>query len=83
MHELIQQEEKNEQVNWRKYELDNEQKPTRSPSTNQANCQYLNDERAWRVGKDQRSIEKEHGHIHLQEQDFGQKIKRTEDHSVQ
>lgn len=73
MHELVQQKEKNEQGNRWKHELNNQQKPTRSPSKNQTKRQHLNDERAWIIGEEQCTVKKEHGHIHLQEQDLGEK----------
>lgn len=83
MYEFVQQEKKNEQVNWWEHELNNQQKSTRSSSANQAKRKHLNDERAWRVGEKQCPVEEKHGHVHLQEQDFGKEIKIAKNNSVQ
>ncbi len=82
MLEPFQQEEENEQGNRWKHELDNKQESTRSPSKNQAERKHFNDEGTWGIVKEQLSVEKEHGHLHLQEQDFSQEIERAENHSV-
>lgn len=44
MHEFVQQETKNQQGNWLKYEPYNKQKSSRPFTQNQTKCQHFNDE---------------------------------------